>query len=299
MIQVTERSAALERERALSIATLTTACSLIPTAYVTLASNSVVLLGDLLRCVVEFLSILLSWIIIRRVHRSDRTFYDYGFGKLEHLASMGVAFAMLTTFIIVTLTALQRILAPQTVEGGGAGFILAILSVAGNMFLWFQNQSLCRRSFSPVLESQSKLFRAKAVASLVVVASLGLTFVLPSSTWTPFFDPTGSLILAAFLLYSAVGLLSSSMNDLLDRSVGEALRLVTLTVLVKNESLYSGFHGFRTRRAGSKIFVEVFLEFAGHLTMREVGSATSKLRAALQENLAGSDVTVVAVPAQE
>lgn len=291
----TKRISIQSKEGALLISVISTGLSLLPTLYVTVISNSLVLVGDLLRCVFEFVAVLLSWMVIRRVSRGDETFYDYGFGKLEQLGSLVVAFAMLGASAIVGFTASQRLLSPTPLENGMLGFILGVLSVLGNGAVTLYNRHLAAKDPSPILESQWKLFRAKAVASFVVVVSLGLGLSIPGSPVSLYADSIGSIVLSAFLLYSAYGLFSSSMSDLLDRSIEEALRLRLFRVLIEHESRYQGFHGIRARRVGRRIFVDVFLEFSEEMKLRDVGKEISIISETLTKVIPGSELSVIPV----
>lgn len=42
-------------------------------------------MADLCRSVVEFLAILVAYLIIRGAQKADSTRFNYGFGKFEHL----------------------------------------------------------------------------------------------------------------------------------------------------------------------------------------------------------------------
>ena len=277
------------KEGALLISVLSTGLSLFPTAYVTIVSNSLVLVGDLLRCVFEFLAVLLAWLIIRYANRDDHEVL----GKLERLSSLVVAFAMLAAAIAVGVAAWLRLDSPTPLENGGLGFILALLAVFGNGAIMIYNRILSMRDPSPILTSQWKLFRAKAVASFVVVLSLGSSFWLPGVAVSLYSDSIGSIILAAFLLYSSYSILSASRFDLLDRSIEEALRLRVLRVIIEHEASYLGFHGIQTRRSGSRIQVDVLLEFPGELQLNEVGKPISLIAEKLSTAIPEHDVHVI------
>ncbi len=282
-----------DKEKALFLATVTTALSLIPTAYVTYVSNSIVLLGDFLRCFVEFFAILLSWLVVRKIQHGDKTFFEFGLGKLEQIASLAIASAMLFTFLVVALSAVHRLNEPMPLENGGLGLCLALLSVAGNSVFWVHYQKLAKRDPSPILESQSKLFRAKAVASIVVCTSLICAMLPLDPSVTLLSDPVGSLLLGAFLLYSAFGMFSASIRDLLDGAVDEAVRLVILRELVLHEDLYLNLIGIRTRRGGSNIFLEISLSFDHALAIGEASSRCDRIAEALRLECKSSDVVVV------
>ncbi|RIL10490.1 MAG: hypothetical protein DCC75_04250 [Proteobacteria bacterium] len=282
-----------DKQRAVLLAVITTGVSLIPTAYATLISNSVVLIGAFLRCFVEFGAIFISWIIMRQMSRADRSRFQYGLGKLEQAASIVVGFAMLLTCLILTALAIMRLYSPVPLQNPLPGLILAALSVAGNSFLAAYTRFASKKESSAVLEAQIRLFQAKAFACLIVCVSLGLEIVFPDSAWASYSDPAGSLILVIFLASCAMRILSASISDLLDRSIEEALQLKVLKVIVQHDLLYSGFHGLRTRRSGKRFFIEVFLSFAGDPPLSSVLDRIEKMKGGILEVLSDAEVSIV------
>ncbi len=281
------------RENALLLGVIFSAIALLPTLYVALVSNSIVLAADLMRTVVEFLAIVLSWLVIRHTSKGDSDSFAFGYGKLEQLASLGVAASMLFAAIIVITSAGIRISEPIKIENGLPGFIFAILSVVGNVAGWVYYRALALRTTSPILQAQRQLFRAKTVASNIVLLSLSLSLFTEDLTVSLFADPIGSLLFAGFLIYSGAGLFSISASNLIDRSIEERHRLALLAVLIEHDQLYHGLRQIRTRRAGDKLAAEVTLEFNPELTMREVSELVTKLSLVLRVALGEGEVTVI------
>jgi len=282
-----------KKETSLLIAVSSTFLSLIPTAYVALSSNSIVLTADFLRCASEFAAIFLSWLIMRRVSRGSQNYYDYGFGRLEQLASLAVAAALFISFCVVIVLGIHRISHPQVVENAFYGLIFAILSVIGNLFMCFYNKMLSKNDSSPILESQLRLFVTKALASVVVMVSLLIAIGKLKSPLLMYADPIGSLILAGFLLFNAIQLLTTSMDDLLDRSVDEAVRLIILKILVENEANYLGLSSIRSRRAGKKSYIYITLQFPGEKQFTEIFQVMENLRKEIAGAISKSEVTII------
>lgn len=293
MADLDTSSALAKKQRALLLSVVTTACSLLPTIYVTLIANSIILYADLLRCVVEFLAIVFSWLILGHIGRSDRSHFNYGFGKLEQLASLAVAFAMLLSFVVVMVAAVGRFLSPQVVHDAGQGFVLGNLSVLGNGAMWAYYRALGRSENSAVIDSQARLFRAKTAASVIVVVAL-VPFFVSGPGWLQLYaDPVGSVLLSGFLLHSSVALFSSSMGELVDASIDERLQLLILGALIQHEALYSGFKEVRSRRVGNRILVELFLEFTAKTTMSEFAESSAALKNTLHSQIPDIEVTII------
>jgi divalent metal cation (Fe/Co/Zn/Cd) transporter len=165
-------------------------------------------LADLLRSAGEFFAILLSWCVIVQVARNDDAAYNYGLGKLEQLASLVVATALFASFVVVFGTGFTRLLHPEPLENPYFGLVFAVLGTLGNGFVWMKDFQICQRSPSPVMEAQWKLFRAKTIATAIVVLTLGTSVVSTNSALALYLDPIGSLVLALFLLHSSYSMVT-------------------------------------------------------------------------------------------
>ena len=285
-----------ERKRLQSVflALCTTACTLLPTGYAAYAANSAALVADFLRCIAEFFAIVISWLVLRKIRASDRSEYNFGFGKLEQLAGLAVATALFVTFLIALLTTISKILNPEPLTGVLFGFWLAVLSIFGNGYLWLSNYYLFQTDPSPVLDAQWRLFRAKTFAVVVVSISVGSALLPSLNPYSAYIDTGGSLCLAAFLLWSAYSILTASIADLVDKSVEEQIQMIVLKSLIDHDSEYRGLKRIRTRRAGARLFIELTLYFAEEKIFGEISKSISKIEQSLREQLPECDLVVVA-----
>ena len=103
-----------------------------------LISNSLTLFADLLRCLVEFIAIAITWVVSLKTTAKNAQFYHYGFSKLEHLASLAVGSAMMIVFVVALTSSIFRFFSPQSVHDVMLGLIFALLSVAGNIFIFYK-----------------------------------------------------------------------------------------------------------------------------------------------------------------
>lgn len=285
-----------ERSRTITFSLLTTGASLIPTVYVAVISNSLTLFTDLLRCAVEFLAILVAFLISRQTRPENLKRYNYGFSKLEHLSSLTVGAAMAVAFIVATFSALQRIVAPEVVVNAGLGLILAVLSVLGNLYIWAKNAALARRAPSPITQAQARLFLSKTVACLVVAISLSMTIFFKESAIGMHADALGSLAVAGFLLYSSYHMIFHSLGEILDASLEENAQLLIMKTLVKFESQYKNFSRIRTRYGGEKNYIELWLDFDPTLRLEEIHKTTSAICKEIENIIPAAEVVIVPMP---
>ncbi len=211
---------------------------------------------------------------------------------------LGVACIMFASVGVVLYGAITRLFVAQ-VEIPASGIILAIAinipSIFANFWLWRKNYKLAQEEPSPIMESQWRLYRSKVVTNTLATVSYMLTLFLQDHAWTFIFDPIFSVILAAFLAYSAYIILTNSVYDLLDRTLEESLQMEIVKQLATYYDEYKQLHGVSSRRSGGKIYIELLLEFDGSRSMGAVQEVINEIRQSLEDKIPNSCVVVAPV----
>ena len=254
-------------------------------------ANSVTLYSDLLRACGDFLTILLVWLTVRKVGRGSTYRFNYGYGKLENVSALIVALVMVISWAVIAVAALGRLRTPVIVTGVETGLVFNVIALVINGMSWRRTGRIARRSPSPMMESQWRLFRTKAVANALVALSLALS--LTGWRGTAYVDPIVSLAVSGFLLFTAWSLSSSSISGLMDRALEETVQLVVMGELADFFDRYTAFHGMRSRRSGGTLYIEISLQFDGALRMSAVQRTIDEMRDSLERKIRQSRVAIV------
>ena len=91
---------------------------------------------------------------------------------------------------------------------------------------------------------------------------------------------------------SAVGVFTDSFNDLLDKTLDEELQMVITRELVTHFEQYEALHGIRSRRSGSHVFIDIFLECDAERKVGDVQAFFDTLRTSLEGKIPNSRVVV-------
>ncbi|OGV39689.1 MAG: hypothetical protein A2020_08665 [Lentisphaerae bacterium GWF2_45_14] len=259
-----------------------------------LAANSAVLLADTLKTGLEFVAVLISWYTIRKVSGPVNRNFQYGIGKLENISSLIIAMLMASCIVVIIVNSVKGIIHPSHISGFGIWISMGTQVVYGfvNTLFFVKNRAIAKRESSPLMESQSKFFFTKAIANGFIFTSLTLSVILPHYGWVTFIDPVSSLLIAGSILLSAFGILSTSLQDLLDRSIEESAQIVILRTLAEHFEQYDLLHGIRSRRSGSNVFVEIFLEFNPERKIGEAQQTIDSIRDNIEKEIIGSRVSV-------
>ncbi len=284
----------VSKEESARTAAIAGAIDVVVTLSALIAAHSSVLLADFFKTSLEFVAVLLSWLAIRRIVGGSNHQFDYGIGKLENLSSLFVGSIMLLGMLVIVVNAIASILNPSHIEGVGVWISLVAQIVFGaiNSTLSWRSFRTARAENSPLIKSQAQLFFTRAFGNVFILLALGLSLLLSGFSWSIYIDPAASLVIAASILISAIGVLSSSFYDLLDRTLEEANQILILRELAQHFNDYEALHGIRSRRAGGGVFVEVFLEFDPSKTMGEVQQIAEAIRISIEKQIPDSQVAI-------
>lgn len=258
-----------------------------------LTSNSLVFVANFVIALTAALASGLSLYTVKRMAHHTDLRNTYGFGRLETISSMVVGIAMLLAALFIGYETLMKIRHPAEQEGGLTAMLLTTVSCAVSVWLWVRNLRLSRTEHSPIFSAMWRMARMGALEDMLIILAVGLALVFHGAPWTRFLDVGATSILLFSFLKSTRDVFSGSVGDLLDRSLDERDLLIILRELAANFDAYEQIHGFRTRRSGSHVFIELFLEFDRQRKMKEVYTLIDRLEAGLRQTLPNAQVMVV------
>lgn len=268
---------------------------LFPAIVVVILANSLTVFSDLLRNIGVVLAVFFSWVTVQKVAKGKNPVYNYGYGKMENLSSLVVAGVMIVSMTIIVYQIIDRFQHPVMLReiGLGIGILFSGLAAMFNGWLWWQSYKTAKAVSSPVMESLWRLYQVKTISTICVLATLGLSLALKNYSWAVYIDPAGSIVLLGFLVFSIYGVISSSVFDLIDRTLNDSLQLIILQSLARHFESYDAIHEVRSRRSGNNIYIELFLEFDPGWSMAEVQKGIDEIKAELENRITTSQVAIV------
>ncbi len=168
--------------------------------------------ADFLRRGVEFITLLSSWIVFLVINKKALSL-SVG-KKLEFFSSLLIVFVMFISFIFISYNAYNEFIEPSEVGWLIPGIIVALVAFVNNFYFWRKYNKIVREESTQIIESQRRLYRSKALGDVVVFLTLISTILLGSYQWHQYIDPAGSVLIALFILGSALKILSEAVNSL-------------------------------------------------------------------------------------
>ena len=258
-------------------------------------TNSVGLLSDAVESSANVVAALTALGAIWYASRPADADHPYGHEKIEFFSSGIEGGLILVASIAIAWAGVLRLAAPTMPENLAHGVWLVLLATAIN---WFAARVLLKagkRFDSIVLEADGQHLMSDVWTSGGVLLGLMLARL---SGW-PILDPLLAIFIALNIARIGWNLLRRSFNGLMDHALSrdeiQQIRDCLQTELQKGET----YHALRTRRAGSRRFVDYHLLMTGETSLKRAHDREMEIGRALQNVLPALEITTHIEPVEE
>ncbi len=284
-----------QREKALLYTLIADVLIVAAIAIAAFASGSLTMGAELIRTTLMTILEVFSLIAMWRIHRGLFPSFEFGHGKIETLANIGIAIGLLVGGILIftgALSALSGSPQPLSPLGMAIGAVVASVNTCENFLAWAAMRRAAKIEANSILLAQMRARWVKLISSLVVQVALTIAAITYDTVIAHWLDGLGALFVAGFMVVTAIDMMREGIPDILDRGVDEAAKLAIQRVLGKHVESYGKLHGVRTRRSSGQIFVEVELGYPEDLPLAEIDRRRRALEESFRDELGDCDVAV-------
>lgn len=237
-----------------------------------IATDSVAVLSSLVDSALDAIASAINFVAVRHALAPPDAEHRFGHGKAESIAGLAQAAFVAGSALFLVFEALSRLASPRPVAYGDAGVAVMVLSIVLTFGLVRYQTYVVRRTGSTAIGADSLHYRADLLANLAIIGALVGAGRLDAA-WI---DPAAALLVAAYILYSAWGILRTALDGLMDREFPEAERRRILDIAAAHPQV-RGVHDLRTRRSGPRSFVQLHLELEGSMTLRDAHAVSDRV----------------------
>lgn len=256
-------------------------------------TDSVSLLSDALEAFINLAAGLIALGALTVAAMPADSGHSYGHDKAEYFASGVEGVLILLAAISIIYTAVPRLIAPAPLENLGPGLIVSLAAAAANYATARVMAKVATAHDSITIEADAKHLMTDVWTSLAVVGGLVVVMVAPG--WH-ILDPLMAIGVALHIVHTGVDLMRRSMFGLMDASLPEAELIRIDRVIQARLPEQASYHALRTRKAGSRRFVEFHLTVPGESTVSRAHDLCDMLEAALAAELPNIGVTIHVEP---
>jgi ferrous-iron efflux pump FieF len=252
-------------------------------------TGSISVWASLLDSTMDIFASAINYVAVRAASRPADEDHAYGHGKAESLAGLFQALVIAASGAFLIWEAVQRLVHARPVTSEWLGMGTMLIAMLVSLALVRRLRRVARETDSLALRSDathyaSDIFtNAGALLALLIVALTGWQMA----------DPLISIMIAVYILWSAVGVGHEALDVLMDRRLPVDIdKQVAEVVSHFRGRGVLGFHDLRTRRSGSQKFIDLHLEVVRDLRLDEAHDLTVQVLRAIEAAIPRSHVQI-------
>jgi len=212
--------------------------------------------------------------------------HRFGHGKAEALAALAQATFIAGSAVFLLLETIDRMLHPQPLAELGVGLTVMLFAIAATLVLLGVQHHVIRQTGSTAIRADALHYATDLATNTATVIALTLAHF----GW-PGLDPFFALGIAVYILYSAQQIARDALQLLMDRELPESERQ-RLVEIARSTPGVLGVHGLRTRQSGQTKVIQLHLELADDLPLREAHQISTSAEAKLREDFPHADIVI-------
>lgn len=264
-------------------ASITTALLLtIIKAGAAFVTGSLAILSSMADSLADVLSSVITFIAVTYSEKPLTCDHRYGYGKAEAVSALIQAAFISGSACFILYDAVYRFFHPVVLERTFAGICVMLVSMLLTFALIVLQKYIIRRVQSQAIEADHSHYVIDLAANTTVLLSLAVVHWLK---WE-WFDILAAILISCYLLITALKIAEKALAEITDKEVDAKIKADIVREIMKTDGIM-GYHDLRSRLSGSRLFLEIHLEFAGDLplsTTHEIAERAEQKITALYPN---------------
>jgi cation diffusion facilitator family transporter len=252
-------------------------------------TGSVAILTEAVHSSIDLVASVVAFLSVRKAGEPADESHRYGHEKIENLAAAIEAILILVGSAAIAFQAIRHLVQTRHVQSLGFGIVVIALSMLVNLIVSARIARTARATDSAALTGDAAHLRTDALTSGAVLVGL----VAVKVTGAQWLDPVVALAVAAVLVVTGVRLLMGSTRVLVDEALpSEEVAAIRRAVEEFATRGVVGYHELRTRRAGSRRYVDLHVQFASGTSLESAHRTAHELQDRISGRLRGADVLI-------
>lgn len=247
--------------------------------------GSAAMIADAVHSLSDFLTDIVVIAFVRISSKPEDEDHDYGHGKYETLATSIIGLALLMVGLYIFYNGARQIWdvmhGAEIEQPGLVALIAAIVSILLKEWTYRFTVSVGKKVESQAVIANAWHHRSDALSSIGTAIGIGGAILLGMG-WAVL-DPVAALVVSVFIVKTALGLLTTSSGELLEKSLPKKVEQKIVDI-VESEPEVSEVHHLCTRRIGSNIAIEMHIRMPGEISLKDSHTRASDIERKLRQH---------------
>ena len=230
-----------------------------------LLAHSGAMISDAVHSASDVFSTVIVIIGMRAAGKESDKEHPYGHERLECVAAIVLAGALLATGLLIGYQGIRSILSPdqELAVPGVMALIAAAVSIAVKEGMFHYTRAAAKQVNSEALMADAWHHRSDALSSIgaligIAGARLGL----------PIMDPIASLVICVMIVKAAYDIFRDAVDKMVDHSCDEETENAIRELTLKHEGV-EHIDRMMTRQFGNRAYIEMEISVDGEMALRK------------------------------
>lgn len=231
---------------------------------------------------------LINLTFIYRAVQPPNEQYPYGYGKGESIAALTQSYLMIASACYLAVESILSIIKRKALASPDVGLWVLGVSWGATLCLTLFLRFVYHRTGSVAIRADSFHYETDLLTNFAGMISLGIV----RATGFALMDKLFSLTIVLYIVWGAYNIAYRSIQELLDKALTpDERRRIQGIIKTFSEMLHSP-HDFRSRRSGSRVFIEFHIEAGKNLSLEAAHELVEDLIERIKSEFPSAEVTV-------
>jgi ferrous-iron efflux pump FieF len=256
-----------------------------------LASGSVALLASTADSALDLVASLATFYAVRFAVTPPDAEHRFGHGKAEGFASLVQAGLVFASAALIAREAIGDLMTPKPIAAGGWAMAVMVVSIALTALLVVAQGRVLKKTASVAVSGDRAHYAADLASNVIALAGIGATAWLGIGR----LDAIAALVIAALLLWGAVGVFREASGQLMDHELPDEVRARIVSLMTKDRRL-TDVHQLRTRASGPYVHIQMHVDLDPELTLEAAHEVIVAAENRVLEAFPSADIIIHADP---
>ena len=256
-------------------------------------TSSVAMLGSLTDSALDLLASLATLFAVKTAIAPPDDNHRFGHGKAEALAGLFQSTLMIVSAVFLLVQSVGRVIDPQPVATPSIVVGMSLFSIVLTLALVIFQHHVIRKTGSLAVAGDHLHYKGDLLLNVgVIVAAIAVMMGYPV------LDSVAGVLIALYIVISAIAVLRPAIGMLMDREFPEEDREQIFNLVMESPDV-KGLHDLKTREAGRDRFVQMHIEVDGKLSLQAAHLIAHEVEATLGEQYPDTEIMIHVDPVDE
>ncbi|MEC9491538.1 cation diffusion facilitator family transporter [Flexistipes sp.] len=257
--------------------------------------NSLVIVTSAVDSIMDIVTSSINYYAIKASEQPPDKEHPFGHHKYESLATFIQSIIIMLSGFYILYEAYSKYINKESVTNVNNGLYVMFFSILVTLFLTIFLRRTAKREESAVLKADALHYEIDILTNLGVIGTL---FVV-KFTGIEIIDPVVSVLIAVYIVYSALKLNFNVTKDLVDTELPVDIKEKIIDIIKQYDDYHLDFHRLRTRQAGSKKFVDLHLTLCREVSLKDAHKIADIIEKRIRDEIKNSDVIIHIEPCED